>query len=71
MPSSRSVSLQEVKAIRQLLTGLLVDALSNQEGQFVGILTWSRDTDGALGGERRGEEGQHAPVLILTHCAYV
>ena len=69
-----SVSLQEVEAIRQLLTGLLVDALSNQEGQFVGILTWSRDTDGALGGGgggRRGEEGQHAPVLILTHCAYV
>ena len=61
------MELQEVEAIRQLLTGFPVDALSNQEGQFVGILARSRDTDGALRGEGRGRRRKPHSYSGLCH----
>ena len=64
-PCMRLLPLQEVEAISQLLTGLLVDALSHQESQLVGILAGSRDTDGAL---RRGREVDC--MLQHSHCMY-
>ena len=66
------MELQEVEAIRQFLTGLPVDALSNQEGQFVGILAWSRDTDGALRGGGRGRRRKPTAIpgyAIVTKSA--
>ena len=66
------MSLKEVEAIRQLLTGLLMDALPNQEGQFVGILAWSRDTDGALrGGRRRRGEGKRRDNMLQYSHSHI
>ena len=66
------MSLKEVEAVRQLLTGLLMDALPNQEGQFVGILAWSRDTDGTLrGGGGGGGEGKRRDNMLQYSHSHI
>lgn len=43
-----AIGLQEVKAVRQSHMWVLVNGLSHQEGQLVGVLAGSRDSDGSL-----------------------
>lgn len=43
-----AIGLQEVKAVRQSHVWVLVNGLSHQEGQLVGVLAGSRDSDGSL-----------------------
>lgn len=44
--------LQVVQEVIQIHVGLLVDALPNQESQFVGVLTGCRHTDNPLQTEK-------------------